>query len=69
MTYEEPNVKDRMQYSVAKTASVLEIDRTTVYRHIRKGKLLANIIRANGRTVISGANIKRFWHKEMLDTI
>lgn len=65
MINEIPDVKPKGRYSIKETAEKLGISVTTVYRYIKSG-FLRNNIRQNGRIVIAGSEITRFWGGEYI---
>ena len=65
MTNDIPDVKPKGGYSIKETAEKLGISVTTVYRYIKSG-FLKNSIRQNGRIIIAGSEITRFWGGEYI---
>lgn len=65
MINEPPDVRPKGRYSISETAKKLQISVTTVYRYIKNG-VIKSMARVNGRTVIMGSEITRFWGGEYL---
>ncbi len=61
-----PDVKDTARYTIAQASALLGINRSTLYRRIKKptrGQRIKTIIsRLDGKPKIEGKEIKRIWY-------
>lgn len=65
MINEQPDVKPKWRYSISEAARILEVSPTTLYRYIKSG-LMKHVVRPNGKSVITGSEITRFWAGEYI---
>lgn len=61
MTETKPNIEPAGRYTIAKTCEILGIDRTTLYRHTKKGNIKVHFRKCNNRPFYTGLDILKFW--------
>ncbi len=65
MINSQPEVCPKGRYSIRETAQKLNISVSTVYRYIKEGTL-KYAIRPNGKIIVIGSEITRFWGGEYI---
>lgn len=65
MINSQPEVFPKGRYSIRETAEKLNISVSTVYRYIKEG-ILKYAIRPNGKIIVIGSEITRFWGGEYI---
>lgn len=61
MTETKPNIEPAGRYTIARTCEILGIDRTTLYRHTKKGNIKVHFRKCNNRPFYTGLDILKFW--------
>ncbi len=61
MTGTKPNINPAGRYTIAMVCEILEIDRTTLYRHTKKGNIKVHVRKCNNRPFYTGLDILKFW--------
>lgn len=61
MTTERPQVSLAGKYSIVQAARILGVDRKTISRKITEGIIAFTTRADNGRKVISGREILKYW--------
>ena len=61
MTETQPNINPAGRYTIAKTCEILQINRTTLHRHTKKGNIKVHFRKCNNRPFYTGLDILKFW--------
>jgi predicted site-specific integrase-resolvase len=61
MTETQPNINPAGRYTIAKTCEILQINRTTLHRHTKKGHIKVYYRKSTSRPFYKGLDILKFW--------
>ena len=57
----KPDIEPAGRYTIAKTCELLGIERTTLYRHTKRGNIRVHFRKCNNRPFYTGLDILKFW--------